>query len=149
MINILDQIVLNNRISWDEYFMGISIITSYRSPCNRLHVGCTIVKDNRIISVGYNGFLPNAEHNSRIRDNHEQSIIHAEQNAVSDAAGRGVCINNSIAYITHYPCINCFKILISSGIEEIVYLHDYKNDEFVNQLNNDLINKITIRKLMY
>ena len=123
-----------DRISWDEYFMSIAFLTSVRSSCHRLHVGCILVKNNRIISSGYNGFLPNAPHHSIVIDNHEIATVHAEQNTVSDAAKRGVNINLSTAYITHFPCINCAKILAASGISKIIYYHDYKNNDIVYEL---------------
>ena len=74
---------------WDEYFKKLVLVTSERSPCERLQVGCILVKDNRIVSQGYNGFLPGCEHKSIIRDNHEQATVHAEQNAIADCAKRG------------------------------------------------------------
>ena len=120
------------RPSWDDYFKEIVQVTAKRSSCNRLHVGCILVKDNRIISQGYNGFLPGCPHESIVRNNHEQSTIHAEQNAITDCAKRGVSCNNSTAYITHYPCINCCKLLLASGIKSIKYINDYKNDELVD-----------------
>lgn len=138
------------RIDWDRYFMSIAILGSIRSPCERLKVGCVLVKNNRIVSMGYNGFLPGSIHVSRVRDNHEQSTIHAEQNAISDAASRGVSVEECIAYITHYPCINCFKILIASGIKDIIYLDDYKNDILIKELIKDRSNStINISKLNY
>ena len=119
------------RPTWDEYFTKIVQATSERSPCQRLQVGCLLVKDNRIISQGYNGFLPGCEHNSIVRNNHEQATVHAEQNALMDCAKRGVSCNNSTAYVTHYPCIICTRLLLAAGIKEIKYLLDYKNDELV------------------
>jgi dCMP deaminase len=146
-----DELVklLNNnkeRINWDQYFMSIAILASVRSSCDRLKVGCVLVKNKRVISMGYNGFLPNANHNSIIINNHEQATVHAEQNAISDAANRGISVNKSVAYITHYPCVNCFKILVASGIEVIKYLNDYKNDSTIDQIINDgvLINIVKI-----
>ena len=124
-----------NRPSWEEYFKQIVTYTSTRSSCNRLQVGCLLVKENRIISQGYNGFLPGLPHESIIRDNHEQATVHAEQNAISDCAKRGVSCLGCIAYITHYPCINCFKILAASGIKEIRYINDYRNDDVVKKLS--------------
>jgi dCMP deaminase len=124
----------NSRLSWDEYFSSITLLASKRSSCSRLNVGCVIVKDNRIITTGYNGFLRGAPHISRVIGNHEQATVHAEQNAICDAAFRGVNISDSVAYITHYPCIVCFKLLVSSGIKTIKYLQDYKNDPLVNEL---------------
>ncbi len=119
------------RPTWDEYFTKIVQVTSERSPCHRLQVGCLLVKDNRIISQGYNGFLPGCAHNSIVRDNHEQATVHAEQNALMDCAKRGVSCNNSTAYVTHYPCIICTRLLLAAGIKEIKYLSDYKNDALV------------------
>ena len=120
------------RPSWRDYFKEIVQVTAKRSPCDRLHVGCLLVKDNRIISQGYNGFLPGCPHISVIRDNHEQATVHAEQNAIADCAKRGVNCNRSTAYITHYPCIICTRMLLASGINNIKYIHDYKNDNLVS-----------------
>ena len=121
------------RPSWDDYFKKIVIATSERSSCDRLHVGCLLVKNNRIISQGYNGFLPGCPHKSIVRNNHEQATVHAEQNAICDCAKRGVNCFESTAYITHYPCIICARLLLASGIKEIKYIYDYKNDELVNE----------------
>jgi dCMP deaminase len=145
------------RISWDDYFSKIVSVTSERSPCERLKVGCLLVNDNRIISQGYNGFLPRCPHKSIVRDNHEQATLHAEQNAIIDCAKRGVTCKGSIAYITHYPCIICCRLLLASEIKEIKYLNDYKNDDLVEHFckecnvpisklkeeekNNDIINE--------
>ena len=119
------------RLSWDEYFKEIILVTKKRSSCQRLQVGCILVNNNRIISQGYNGFLPGCSHKSIVRDNHEQATLHAEQNALLDCCKRGVSTNNSIAYITHYPCITCCKLLIAGGITEIKYIYDYNNDNLV------------------
>ena len=135
----------NNRIDWDTYFMSLAFLIASRSSCSRLNVGCVLVKDTRVISVGYNGFLPKSPHNSIVVNGHEQATVHAEQNAVSDCAKRGISCNGSTAYITHYPCINCFKILVSSGITEIKYHEDYKNDSIINDIlstTNVIIKKI-------
>jgi dCMP deaminase len=135
----------NDRLSWDNYFICIAFLIASRSTCNRLNVGCVLVKDTRIISVGYNGFLPKMPHQSIVRDNHEQATVHAEQNAVSDCAKRGIKMDGATAYITHYPCLNCFKILAASGISAINYHIDYKNDDIVKLLSQNAgidINKI-------
>lgn len=119
------------RPSWDDYFKEIVNATSKRSPCKRLNVGCLLVIDNRIISQGYNGFLPGFIHESIVRDGHEQATVHAEQNAICDCAKRGTSCNGSTAYITHYPCVICTRLLIAAGIKNIKYIHDYKNDPLV------------------
>ena len=123
------------RISWNDYFMKAATLASVRSPCDRLKVGCVIVKNNRLISMGYNGFLAGTDHRSIVRWGHEQATIHAEINAITDAAKRGVSIDDSVAYITHYPCINCFKALASSGVKKIYYQVDYKNDPILEELD--------------
>ena len=122
------------RISWNDYFMKAATLASVRSPCDRLKVGCVIVKNNRLISMGYNGFLAGTDHRSIVRWGHEQATIHAEINAITDAAKRGVSIDDTVAYITHYPCINCFKALASSGVKKIYYQVDYKNDPILEDL---------------
>ena len=122
---------MESRPDWNSYFKEIVQVTSKRSPCDRLKVGCLIVKDNRIISQGYNGFLPGCPHTSIVRDNHEQATIHAEQNAICDCAKRGVSCNDATAYITHYPCLICTRLLIAAGGREIKYIEDYRNDELV------------------
>jgi len=119
------------RPDWDTYFKQICLVTKSRSPCERLQVGCLLVKDNRIISQGYNGFLPGCPHKSVVRNNHEQATVHAEQNAICDCAKRGVSCEGATAYITHYPCIICCRLLLASGIQKIKYIEDYKNDELV------------------
>lgn len=135
------------RPSWDEYFTEIVSVTAKRSPCSRLHVGCILVRENRIISQGYNGFLPGCTHTSIVRDDHEQATVHAEQNAICDCAKRGASCNGATAYITHYPCIICVRLLLASGIKEIKYIHDYKNDELVERFCNEL--GVGITKLSY
>ena len=124
------------RPSWDQYFKKIVLATKERSPCERLQVGCLLVKDNRIISQGYNGFLPGCPHESIVRDNHEQATLHAEQNALMDCAKRGVSCDGCTAYITHYPCIICTRLLLAGGIKKIKYVNDYKNDELVQKFTD-------------
>jgi len=120
------------RPSWDEYFMATALLMASRSPCERLHVGCVLVSggdcEHRIIAAGYNGFLPGSPHISRLRDGHEQGTVHAEQNAISDAARRGVPVNGATAYITHFPCVQCTKIMAAAGIRAVKYHYDYRND---------------------
>ena len=124
----------NKRLTWEQYFSLIVNVTKLRSSCDRLKVGCIIIRDNRILTTGYNGHIPGSPHNSYIENNHEQLTIHAEVNAVSYASKNGININNSVAYITHYPCPNCTKALISSGIKEIYYLNDYNNSKISQML---------------
>ena len=124
------------RPSWNEYFKEIAEITAKRSPCQRLHVGCLLVKDNRIIAQGYNGYLPGCPHEQKLRDGREMATVHAAQHAIRDCAKRGVSCENAHAYITHYPCINCMKILCAAGIKKIYYINDYSNDGLVEYFSN-------------
>jgi dCMP deaminase len=119
------------RPTWDEYYKELAIVTAKRSPCKRLHVGCLLVKDNRIIAQGYNGYLAGCPHEQIMCDGHEIATVHAEQNAVSYCAKYGVQCEGCTAYITHYPCINCMKSLCASGVKDIKYVDDYRNDESV------------------
>ena len=125
------------KLSWDQYFITLSFLISNRSSCKRLKVGCVLVKDTRVISVGYNGFLPGFPHESIVRDNHEQATVHAEQNCITDCAKRGINASGATAYITHYPCLNCLKLLVASGIKNIKYYNDYKNDEIIPKIFKD------------
>jgi dCMP deaminase len=128
----------HRRPTWDEYFKEIVQVTATRSPCDRLQVGCLFVNDNRIVSQGYNGYLPGCTHTSIVREGHEQATVHAEQNAISDCAKRGVSCAGCTAYITHYPCVICCRLLLAAGIHQIKYIHDYKNDELVQYFTKEI-----------
>ncbi len=118
--------------------MAMATLVATRSNCERLHVGCALVtggaRRNRLVAAGYNGYLPGTPHISRIRDGHEQATVHAEQNAVADAARRGISVEGCIAYLTHYPCLHCAKIMAAAGIQEVRYRADYRNDVLVRLL---------------
>jgi len=145
LIQLTKENNIKERLNWDEYFMSIALLGAQRSPCKRLHVGSVIVKNNHVISMGYNGYIPGAPHISRVKDEHEQSIIHSEVNALADCAKRGSSLKDSKIYITHYPCINCFHLIAACEIKEVIYLNDYKNDPIVEELASD--SGITVRKL--
>lgn len=129
-----------NRISFDEYFMEFAKITKQRATCTRLAVGCVLVKEKQIISTGYNGSVSGTKHcideGCMVRDNHCIRTIHAEQNAVIQAGKRGISTEGATAYVTHFPCLHCTKTLIQAGINEVVYLEDYKNDVYALALFN-------------
>jgi len=93
--------------------------------------------------MGYNGYIPGAPHISRVQDNHEQSIIHSEVNAITDCAKRGASLEDAKIYVTHYPCINCFRSIAACGIKEIIFLNDYNNNPIVQDLANDALIIIT------
>ena len=142
LISLVDRVAAlvsdAERPTWDEYFMATALLIASRSACGRLHVGCVLVSGgaqrNRIVAAGYNGYLPGAPHRSRVRDDHEQGTVHAEQNAIADAARRGVSVEGATAYISHFPCIGCAKILAAAGVRTIKYHFDYSNDPLVRDL---------------
>ena len=104
-----------------------------RSTCDRAHVGAVLVRDKRILTTGFNGSpagLPHCDDVGHLLvDGHCVRTIHAETNAIIQAALHGVSTKGATCYVTHFPCINCTKILINAGITRIVYLNDYRVDE--------------------
>ncbi|MAU36406.1 MAG: dCMP deaminase [Flavobacteriales bacterium] len=136
---------MDKRPSWEEYYSDLTKLTATRSPCKRLQVGCILINDNRIIAQGYNGYLPGAIHEQKLRDGHEMATVHAEQNAIADCAKRGASCKGATAYISHYPCVNCMKILCAAGIREIKYSNDYNNDELIEYFAKQ--SNVSIKKL--
>ncbi|ADO67388.1 putative deoxycytidylate deaminase [Cafeteria roenbergensis virus] len=129
-MDLLNSVINKNyRLEWNDYFISIAILTSLRSTSIKKKVGCVIVKNKRIIATGYNGFPPGVEHISILKEGKEINTIHAEQNAISQCAKMGISCENSVLYVTHYPCINCSKIIVASGISTIYYLHNNHNDQ--------------------
>lgn len=136
-----------SRPSWEEYFCDLTELTAKRSPCKRLKVGCILVNENRIVAQGYNGYLPGAQHEQIMKDGHEIGTVHAEQNAIADCAKRGVSCNGTTAYITHYPCVNCMKIMCAAGIRNVKFIKDYNNDAIVNDFAR--VSNVNIAKVKY
>jgi dCMP deaminase len=128
---------MTERPSLDEYFLEIAFVVSKRATCLRNHVGAVIVRDKRILSTGYNGAPSGIEHCldiGCIRDlekipsgtRHEKCRgVHAEQNAIIQAAIHGVSISGATIYSTHQPCILCTKMIINSNIKRVVYATPY------------------------
>ena len=125
------------RPSWDEYFMSIAQMVSTRSTCLRRKVGAVLVKDKRIISTGYNGPPSGLKHPEEVGclreklkvpsgERHELCRgLHAEQNAIIQAALHGVSTKGSVLYCTHCPCSLCVKMLINAGVEMVIYKEGY------------------------
>jgi len=131
------------RKNWDSYFLQIAYQVATRATCDRAHVGCVIVRDKSILSYGYNGSVHKSDHccdtGCIIRDGHCVRTIHAEINAVIHAARHGIRIDDgSLAYITHSPCYQCFKVLVNSGIGEIYYGQEYRLDDLIFDEANHL-----------
>ena len=127
------------RPSWDQYFLTITRQVAERSTCVRAKVGAVIVRDKNILATGYNGAPAGLPHcidvgclvyrsetpNGETEENCFRTI-HAEINAIAQAAKNGHAIRGAHIYITHSPCIHCFKVLINSGVDRIVYEKEYK-----------------------
>ncbi|MGD8780765.1 MAG: deaminase [Ignavibacteria bacterium] len=132
----------NSRPSWDEYFLKLAMLVSERATCPRMHCGCVLVRDKRILSTGYNGSIPGDVHcedeGCYIVDNHCIRTIHAEMNALLQCSIHGVSTLGATAYVTNMPCTNCAKSLVTAGIKEIVIFSDYHNtqaEEFLKIAN--------------
>ncbi|MBN2110094.1 MAG: cytidine/deoxycytidylate deaminase family protein [Methanosarcinaceae archaeon] len=132
---------MSDRPSIDEYFLEIATVVAKRSTCLRNKVGAVIARDKRIISTGYNGAPRNMQHCldiGCIRDqnniasgtHHEKCrAVHAEQNAIIQAALHGVSTDSATLYCTHQPCILCAKMIINSNIKKVVYIHPYPDTD--------------------
>ena len=129
---------MDKRPSWDEYFMEMAVLTAKRSTCLRRNVGAVLVKDKHIIATGYNGaprgIAHCAERGGCIREKlgvpsgerHELCMaLHAEQNAIIQAATLGQSIEGATIYVTHQPCVICAKMIINAGIRRIVVKEGY------------------------
>ncbi|MDP6296229.1 MAG: dCMP deaminase family protein [Candidatus Marinimicrobia bacterium] len=121
-----------DRISWEEYFMNIAGEVATRSTCDRKHVGAVIVRDKNILATGYNGSIRGLAHCSdaghEMENDHCVRTIHAEANAIVQAARNGVRIKNSEIYVTASPCYDCFKMIANAGITAIYYAEFYRDD---------------------
>lgn len=125
------------RPSWDEYFMSITKVVAKRSTCKKRMVGAIIVKDSRVLSTGYNGAPKDISHCSvagcmrqklKVPSGQRHELcrgLHAEQNAIIQAAWHGVKIEGATMYCTYQPCIICVKMMINAGIKRLVYEGDY------------------------
>ena len=120
------------RASWDEYFMDIAVVVARRSTCPRKNVGSVIVRDKTILSTGYNGSVRGLPHCDEVGhmmvDGHCVRTIHAEVNAIIQAAKNGSRIDGASIYVTASPCWSCFKMLANAGVVEIYY-HEFYRDE--------------------
>jgi dCMP deaminase len=120
------------RVSWEEYFMYIAKESATSRTCDRKHIGAVIVRDRTILSTGYNGSIrgmPHCDEAGHLMENdHCVATIHAESNAILQAAKNGVMIKDSEVYITASPCWTCFKMLANAGIKKIYYGEFYRDE---------------------
>lgn len=134
----------NNYISWMEYFMGVAMLTAQRSKDPNTQVGACIVKDNKIVSAGYNGFPFGCDddrypwdRDGEFYDTKYPYVVHAELNAILNA--RGIDLTGSSIYVSLFPCHECAKAIIQSGIKEIVYASDKYADTLDNMASKRML----------
>jgi dCMP deaminase len=132
---------MTERLGWDEYFMSIARVVASRSTCDRRRVGAVLVRDRMLLSTGYNGSIRGLPHcdevGHQLEGDHCVATIHAEANAIVQAARNGIRIDGSTLYVTASPCWNCFKMLANSGVRRIVYDEFYR-DERVMEVASSL-----------
>lgn len=149
----------DNRLSWDEYFMQMAELTAKRSTCLRRQVGAVIVKDRHIIATGYNGAPRGLKHCDEKGGCLRQQLgvpsgqrhelcraLHAEQNAIIQAATLGQSIEDGTIYVTHQPCVICAKMIINAGIKRIVVREAYPDEMATEILDEAGIRVIHLRK---
>ena len=136
----------DTRVSWHEYFMNIAKQVATRATCERKHVGAVIVRDKTILSTGYNGSIRGLPHCSDvghlIEDGHCVRTVHAEANAICQAARNGVRIEGADIYTTASPCWSCFRLIANSGIKRVYFGEFYRDRrilEAAEQLGMELI----------
>lgn len=134
------------RPSWDEYFMDLSFEISKRSTCPRAQVGALIVLDKRILTTGYNGSPSGFPHCTEVgclmQGEHCVRTLHAEQNALIQAALHGVSVRGGTLYVTHQPCLTCAKMIINAGLTRVVYGGEYPDElaaQFLNEAGVELV----------
>ena len=131
----LEKSVSKKRASWDEYFMRIAQQAASRSTCDRKHIGAVIVRDKTVLSTGYNGSIRGMPHcddvGHMMENDHCVATVHAEANAIIQAARNGTAIDKADIYVTASPCWNCFKLIANSGIRRIFYLEFYRDDKIL------------------
>lgn len=120
------------RDSWDAYFLVIAKAVATRATCDRKHVGAVIVRDKSILATGYNGSIRGLPHCDDVghlmEDGHCIRTVHAESNAIAQAARNGTKIDGAEIYITASPCFNCFKLIANAGIKRIVFGEFYRDE---------------------
>ena len=123
---------MTERASWDEYFMRIAEDVATRATCDRKHVGAVIVRDKCILATGYNGSIRGLSHCDNdghlMEDGHCVRTIHAEANAIIQAARNGVRIEGATVYVTASPCWGCFKMIANAGVMRVAFREFYRDE---------------------
>ncbi|MCH8011808.1 MAG: cytidine/deoxycytidylate deaminase family protein [Candidatus Marinimicrobia bacterium] len=129
------------RVSWEQYFMNIAQEASTRATCDRKHIGAVITRDKTILSTGYNGSIRGLPHcdeaGHEMENGHCIRTIHAEANAIVQAARIGVNIDGGEIFVTASPCYNCFKMIANAGIRKI-YFGEFYRDERIKKHADEL-----------
>ncbi|MCH8069096.1 MAG: cytidine/deoxycytidylate deaminase family protein [Candidatus Marinimicrobia bacterium] len=129
------------RVSWEQYFMNIAQEVATRSTCDRKYIGSVIVRDKTILSTGYNGSIRGLPHcdeaGHEMENGHCIRTIHAEANAIVQAARNGVNIDGGEIFVTASPCYNCFKMIANAGIRKI-YFGEFYRDERIKKHADEL-----------
>jgi dCMP deaminase len=124
---------MTNRKDFHSYYLELANLVATRSTCDRAHVGAVLVRNNAILATGYNGSLPGHPHCDDVGhllvENHCVRTVHAETNAVAQAAKNGVALDGCTAYVTHTPCLGCLKLLNSAGCKRLIIGKEYRKDE--------------------
>jgi dCMP deaminase len=127
------------RPGWDEYFLEVAAVAARRATCDRQRVGAVIVVELQVVATGYNGSIRGMPHcddvGHDIVDGHCVRTIHAEMNALAQAARRGVAVEGATIYTTASPCWACFRVLANTGIRRFVYGEPYREDESRDRIN--------------
>lgn len=145
---------MSERVDWHRYFMNIATEVATRSTCPRKHVGAVIVRDRRILSTGYNGSLRGLPHCEEagclMEDGHCVATVHAEANAILQAAMNGVSVAGGEIYTTASPCWNCFKLVANSGLRSIYFGEFYREErirDYAGRLKIELVDLGTLRSV--
>jgi len=136
----------SSRVSWHRYFMNLAEQAATRSTCPRKHVGAVIVRDKTVLSTGYNGSIRGAPHCTEagclMENSHCIRTVHAEANAIVQAARHGIQLADGEIYVTASPCFNCFKLIANAGIRTIYYDEFYRDErvlEFADKIGIRLV----------
>lgn len=150
--------MFDTRPSWNDYFLEVADLVATRSTCLRRQVGAVLVRDKRIISTGYNGAPRKLKHCSEVGClRTEKDIpsgeryelcrgVHAEQNAIINAAYYGISTQDTVMYCTHQPCIICARIIINAGIEKVVHRGDFQDDIALELMREAGIELVVVEK---
>jgi dCMP deaminase len=149
---------MKQRPSIDEYFLKMAMLVAERSTCLRHNVGAVIVKDKHLLTTGYNGAPKNCKDclelgclrdELKIPSGTQQQIcrgVHAEQNAIIQAAYHGVNISGATIYITHTPCIICAKMIVNAGIKKLITFNNYNDDAFIKLFEEAKVEFVIAKK---